>query len=192
MKFKDKLIKLGTCEEAVKWVGDKDFKKAWDTCDRGDWLIWYIFRTEIGTLRDRIHLLCDCVEPVLKYVPKGEDRPRLAIEAARVYADNPTEENREKLRAAKHAAFAAVNIVANAAAYLAANTAMYVASAARYAAWNAANAASYAAWNAASYAAHAAGNIANAAASAANAARDTVLKTMADMIRKKFNLKELS
>jgi hypothetical protein len=45
---------------------------------------------ELGTQRERIHVICDCAETSLRYVPKGEDRPRFAIEAARRYADNPT------------------------------------------------------------------------------------------------------
>src|SRR3990167_4379362 len=90
-----KLLDLRACEAAVKWTNGKDLETAWKKCERADWLIWFIFRMEIGTKRERIHIVCDCVANALKYIPKGEDRPRLAIEATRNYADNPTNKNRK-------------------------------------------------------------------------------------------------
>lgn len=70
-------------------------------------MLWYICKMEIGTRQERIHIICDCAATALKYVPKGENRPRLAIEAARKYADEKTPENLEKLNAARAAAEAA-------------------------------------------------------------------------------------
>ena len=88
-----RLRKINACSEAVDWVDGMDFKKAWETCERADWMLWYMCKTEMGTKRERIHIVCDCAATALKHVPKGEDRPRKAIEAARRYADNPTDEN---------------------------------------------------------------------------------------------------
>jgi len=122
-------------------------------------MLWYIGKAELGTKRDRTHVICDCAETALKYVPKGEDRPRKAIEAAREYVDNPTEENLKKLNAAWDAASAAAGDAAGAAAGAAANAAGYAASAA---AWDAAG---DAAWD---------------------AAWAVAQKNMADIIRKNF------
>jgi len=185
MKFADKLRKLEACEDAIEWVGDKSFKEAWNTCERADWMLWYIAKAELGTKRERIHIVCDCAETSLKYVPEGEDGPRLAIEAARAYADNPTKTNLKKLIAAESAAWYAANAAWSAAEYAATAAGSAAEYAAGYAAWYTARPAANAAWSAARYA------VWSAAGYAANAARYTALKTMADMIRKKFNLKEL-
>ena len=98
--FVAKLKELSACPEAVEFVGDKDFKTAWKKCVRADWMLWLICKMEIGTRQERIHIICDCAATALKYVPKGENRPRLAIEAARKYADERTPANLERLNAA--------------------------------------------------------------------------------------------
>ena len=102
---KDILTKLGACTEAVKWAGRKTPKKAWETCKRGDWLLWIADKLNV----DRKLLVlaaCACARTALKYVPAGEERPRLAIEAAERWADNPTEKNKAAA-AARAAAWAA-------------------------------------------------------------------------------------
>lgn len=99
-----KLKELDACQEAIDFCQGKDFKTAWTKCVRADWILWFICRMEIGTRRDRTHVICDCAATALKYVPRGEDRPRLAIEAARKYANKPTPENLNKLNVAAWAA----------------------------------------------------------------------------------------
>ena len=87
------LNEMGACSEAVKWAGRKTPKKAWETCKRGDWLLWIADKLNV----DRKLLVlaaCACARTALKYVPAGEERPRLAIEAAERWADNPTEKNK--------------------------------------------------------------------------------------------------
>lgn len=111
-QFKEKLKELNACQEAIDWIGDRDLQTAWNECERVDWMLWLCWKMDIGTKSQRIHAGCDCAETALKYVPKGEDRPRLAIKAARRYADEPTPEKLEKLKstadaAARDAAWAA-------------------------------------------------------------------------------------
>lgn len=109
-----------------------------------------------------------CARNVLHHVPAGEERPRLAIEAAERWAREPTEENRKVAHAAAtnaathaaDAAYAYANANANANAY-AAN-----AYAAAYAATNAAMAAT----NVVATVTHAAMAATNAVATATNAA----------------------
>jgi hypothetical protein len=129
---------------------------------------------EIGTRRERIHIICDCAATALKYVPKGEDRPRLAIEAARKYADKKTNANLEKLNAAGTAAWAA-------------GTATRAVGAAARAAWDAAGAAAWAA------ARDTAEDAAEAAAWTATwaATEDAADKKICNMIRKKISIKEI-
>jgi hypothetical protein len=172
------LTDFKACEDAIQWVRDNKYtlKEAWAKSKRADWLLWYMCRTEMATQKERIHIICDCAATALKYVPKGEDRPRLAIEAARKYADNPTEENR-------NATYAAAN---------AATDAAYAADAATYAAAYAADAATYAAAYAAAHAATDAAYAADAAHAAAYAAAYAAYPKahikMCRMIRRKINV----
>jgi hypothetical protein len=75
------------CSDATDWVTahqDRSFAKLWASCDRGDWLLW--LAAKAGAERKAIVLAaCDCAELALRFIPKGEDRPRLAIEAARAW-----------------------------------------------------------------------------------------------------------
>jgi len=154
------LTELAACPEAVKWAGRKTHKKAWETCKRGEWLLWIAGKVDI----DRKLLVlaaCACARTALKYVPDGEDRPRIAIETAEAWVRG--EATIDQVRSASYAAAYAA-CAANAA------NAAHAA--------NAANAA-YAA-NAASYAASLAAYAANAAHAADAAAR----KDMAAIVRK--------
>ena len=151
-QFIRKLQKIQACQEAVDFVKENDYsmQEAWDNCVRADWLLWLMVNTEMATQKERIHIICDCAATALKYVPKGEDRPRLAIEATRRYADNPTEENNAARAAARAAAWDAASAAAWDAASVAAWAASAVARAARAAAGTAAQAAARAAaWDAA-------------------------------------------
>jgi hypothetical protein len=56
---KDILTNLGACTKAVKWAGSKTHKQAWNTCKRGDWLLW--ITSKLGVDRKRIVLAaCAC------------------------------------------------------------------------------------------------------------------------------------
>ena len=114
---KDILTELGACAEAVKWAGRKTPKKAWETCKRGDWLLWIADKLNVGR-KLLVLAACACARTALKYVPAGEERPRLAIEAAERWADNPTEKNKVAAAAAR-----AAGAVAWAAAWAAARAA---------------------------------------------------------------------
>jgi len=43
--MRELLIKLNACEEAKKWAGDKSWEEVYNTCHRGDWLLWLHNRT---------------------------------------------------------------------------------------------------------------------------------------------------
>jgi len=172
-QFIKKLKSLDACEDAVAWVGKKSLKTAWAKCERADWMLWLAFELELATYKERIHIVCDCAALSLKYVPKGEARPRLAIEAARKCADNPTQENKDAASEAAEAAAWAAAWVAEAAA----RAAVWAAEAA----WVAAEAA----W----VAAEAAARVARVARAARAAERETH-KKMCKMIRSKIKLEK--
>ena len=121
MKFKDKLVKMGACDDAVEWVGDRDEKTAWAECKRGDWMLWLIKnRHPKVTLAYRKKLVlctCDIAETVLKHVPADEKRPAEAIRIARAWANGEKVSLHDVKNAAAYAAAAAAYAAAAAAAY---------------------------------------------------------------------------
>jgi len=108
-EFMQLLKSLGACEEARLWARRKTLKKVWESCERGDWLLWLCARM-IGkpgwpTHQEIVLAACDCAETALQYVKKGKDRPRIAIETARRWADGKA--TLQEVRAAADAADAA-------------------------------------------------------------------------------------
>lgn len=108
------LTKLGACKEARKWATGKTLATAWLECQRGDWLLW-LCAEQIGepgwpTHQAVVLAVCACAEVALVYVPAGENRPRLAIEAARKWARG--EATVAEVRAAAYAAHAAAHAAA--------------------------------------------------------------------------------
>jgi hypothetical protein len=200
MNLADKLRALDACPDAVEWAAGKTAEQAYIECKHGDWMACLAGRL---FPRKRVVLaICDCVEPVLLYVPAGEERPLAAIQTARQWAMGQA--TIKQVRAAASAAAAA----AAAARAAAAAATAYVATSAAYAVYTAADAAASAARAAASAAhappraaagayaaAYAAARAAYAAAyaaaprAAANAFNDS-LKRSADIMRQHFSLEE--
>jgi len=179
LKLKEKLIKINSCSEAVKWIGGRGLQKAWTECNRADWMLWLcgkmVDKPGWPTRQKLVLVACDCASRALKYVPDGEDRPRKAIETARAWT-----KGRATIEQVRDAAAAADAVyAADAAAAAAAADAVYAADAAAAAAAVVyADAAAAAA--AAAYAAD--------AAAAYVAARKKELKIMANMIRRKIKV----
>jgi hypothetical protein len=112
------LQRLGACQEAIQWVGNRTPRQAWDECERADWLLWIAAKMKGNNTRQQIVLAaCDCARLALRFVPAGELRPLQAIEAAERWANDPTEKNREIARAAAAAASAAAAYASDAYAY---------------------------------------------------------------------------
>lgn len=116
LEFKKLLTSLGACEDATEWAKGKDLKTVWETCERGDWLLWLIGnmmdKPNWPTRQQLVLAACACAETSLKYVPEGELRPKEAIDAARRWANGQSsiEEVQtavEASRAARAAAWAA-------------------------------------------------------------------------------------
>lgn len=38
------------CELAVKWVGERSPRQAWEECPRGDWLLWWAGRCGVDVI----------------------------------------------------------------------------------------------------------------------------------------------
>jgi len=60
------LEKLQACSAAIEWAKTQpDLKTAWQNCERGDWMIWLVFRVsgdgESPERKKAVLTLCDCV-----------------------------------------------------------------------------------------------------------------------------------
>jgi len=121
MTFREQLSKMDACESAVKWVGRRGLKRAWAECQRADWMMRFAARRPLGNRQQIARAWCACARTSLKYVPEGEERPRLAIEAKERWTDDPTPENKRAAHAAADGAYVAAYAfdLASAAAYAA-------------------------------------------------------------------------
>lgn len=45
-QFMQRLEKLGACSAAKKWASGKSWKEVYDSCHRGDWLLWLYVRSK--------------------------------------------------------------------------------------------------------------------------------------------------
>ena len=111
---------LRACSEARKWTRGKSLSEAWRACDRGDWMLWLCAKM-IGqegwpTQQQVVLAACSCAERSLKFVRKGDDRPRLAIETARRWARGEASMSEVQDDDAAAAAYAAAYAAADAAA----------------------------------------------------------------------------
>jgi hypothetical protein len=49
--MKEKLIELKACKQALEWAGDKTWEEIYNTCHRGDWLLWLFAKTNPNDFR---------------------------------------------------------------------------------------------------------------------------------------------
>ena len=77
--------------EAVRHEAEgKDLREMWDTCDRGDWLLWFsahmIGKNGWPTHQQIVLASCQCARLAIKHVKSGEVRPLKAIETVEAWA----------------------------------------------------------------------------------------------------------
>jgi hypothetical protein len=121
MVLDQKLLELKACEEARIWAQGKTWKEIFETCHRGDWLLW-LFKKTIPDDEEHLKLLtrakAHCALTV-RHLMKDQ-RSITACEVALKFADG--EATRDELRTAAAAAYAAY--AATYAAYAAADAAI--------------------------------------------------------------------
>ena len=160
------LNSLNACQEAKDWAENKTWKEVYETCPRGDWLLWLFKKVNPDDLQLLTLAKGHCANTI-RYLMK-DSRSIKAVDSAILFGENKI--TKEELKAAYDAAYAA---------YAAADTA----DAAAYAAYVAAYAANAA--NAAAYAADAA-DTANAAYAAARKKMElTLIEKAVSILNKK-------
>ena len=102
------LQKMNACSEAVEFaVAYPSLQKAWNACDRGDWMLWYAGKKagapESEKRKKLVLAACDCARLALKFVKKGEEGPRKAIETAEAWTRG--EATIQEVRSAANAAY---------------------------------------------------------------------------------------
>lgn len=75
------------CTDGYKWaagvIGDgMSLSKMLPHFKRADWMLWILWHSKAVNIRQLVKLACVCGRLSLRHVPAGEDRPRLAYEAA--------------------------------------------------------------------------------------------------------------
>ena len=98
---------LGACSYALVWAEKFDsLDEAWAKCERGDWMLWLAGRLfdKQGSPEHKalVFAACQCARLALPYVSQGEERPRLAIEAAEAWTRG--EATLDEVRKAAYAA----------------------------------------------------------------------------------------
>jgi len=188
--MKELLMKLNACKDAREWAGDKSWQEIYNTCHRGDWLLWLFKRTNPDDLQLLTLAKGHCANTV-RHLMKDE-RSLKAVDAAIAFGEGKI--SKEELDAAASAdaadaAYAAARAPYDAAAAAYANAAAAAdddaaAAYAASAAYVAAAAAAYAAARAPYDAAAAAYAAAAAAANAADTAKKENQQLTADICRK--------
>lgn len=62
--MKELLIKLDACNEAIVWASDKSWEEIYNTCYRGDWLLWLFNKTNPNDLQRLTLVKGHCVNTV--------------------------------------------------------------------------------------------------------------------------------
>ena len=136
-QFTQKLKALNACSDAKQFASNKSLEEVWNTCSRGDWMLWLAKKADID-LRILTKAKALCANTV-RHLMKDE-RSKNAIDVAIKFGNGIA--TLEELNTAAYAASVAAS--AAYAAYAAAAYAAYAAAYAAYAAYAAADTAAFA------------------------------------------------
>jgi hypothetical protein len=185
--MKEKLIELKACKQALEWAGDKTWEEIYNTCHRGDWLLWLFAKTNPDDLQLLTLAKAHCANTVRRLMM--DERSTNAVDVAIAFGEGKA--TIEELNVARTAAEDAATYPARAgfAAYYAANAASHAGFAASYAGYAAYY--TYAAEKAASayHASVATGVASGVATDAALYAEKENQKLTADICRKYLPIK---
>ena len=115
-QLQDKLIQLNACEPAIEWANGKDLETAWNTCERGDWMIWLLTESQNEVTDKQLRLIAvECCRSVQRLMT--DQRSINAVDVAERYANGEaTDEELRQAQAAAGVAWDAAGAAARAAA----------------------------------------------------------------------------
>jgi len=115
------LKELNACDDAIQWAKDKTWNEIFETCHRGDWLLWLFKKTNPDNFKELTLAKGHCANTV-RHLMKDE-RSIKAVDAAIAFGEGKI--TKDELSAAAAAAYAAADVadVADAAADAAADVA---------------------------------------------------------------------
>ena len=121
MTTKEFISKYDPCSSGSKFASKfATMHEVWEKCERPDWLFWILeYHAPLDKFQS-VSIAIQFAEDCIHNVPEGEDRPRLAIEAAKAWLLGPTKENAANAANAAYAAACAAACAAANAAYAAA------------------------------------------------------------------------
>ena len=102
-KFNELLENLNACEQAREWANGKTWQEVFDTCHRGDWLLWLFARTNPNDLQLLTLAKGHCTNTV-RHLMKDK-RSIKAVDTAIAYGEGNA--TIKELNAAAAAAYAA-------------------------------------------------------------------------------------
>ena len=124
MKAKELLLNLDACYAALSWARDKTIQEAWDTCHRGDWMLWFYQKQFPENIKELALAKGHCANTVRHLM--RDPRSLVAIDTAIAFGEGRLAADELKTYAAAEAAAAAYT-AAEAAAYAAASAYAYTA-----------------------------------------------------------------
>jgi hypothetical protein len=135
MKTTEFIQKYSPCDEGAEFAQQfETMAEVWEACKRPDWLFWILEKHAPLKKNQSVRLAIAFAEVSLaNWKDKSDQRPALAIQAAKTWLDDPTEENQAAAKAAGLAAWPAARSAADAA-YAAAARAAWTAAVAAFAA----------------------------------------------------------
>jgi hypothetical protein len=127
MKTTEFIQKYSPCCEGAKFAQQfETMAEVWRSCKRPDWLFWILEKHAPLEKSQSVRLAIAFAEAAIgNWKDKADQRPALAIQAAKTWLENPTEENQAAAKAVGLAAWPAAKSAAwaaNAAASWAADT----------------------------------------------------------------------
>lgn len=84
-QFTEKLIALDACEVAKKWAAGKTWEEVYNTCHRGDWMLWLFKKTNPSDLQLLTLAKGHCANTV-RHLMKDE-RSIKAVDAAIAFGE---------------------------------------------------------------------------------------------------------
>lgn len=80
LKFIDWLIRHEACKSSLEWVGNRTLARAWEECERGDWMLWMMLKAGM-TINERGELALVLAERVKHFC---QDAGQLCYEIKKI------------------------------------------------------------------------------------------------------------